>query len=107
MVAPRRPARSYGFFGKPGECLESQCLESQCLESQCLESQCLESQCLESQCLESQCLRASVLRAMASTTYSTSEERLLLREITHRVNNEFASAIQWCLLLPQDLATAM
>src|SRR5882757_2905150 len=53
MAAPRRPARSYGFFGKPGECLESQCLESQCLESQCLESQCLESQCLESQCLES------------------------------------------------------
>ena len=39
-------------------------------------------------------LRASVLRAMASTTYSTSKERLLLREITHRVNNEFASAIQ-------------
>jgi len=31
---------------------------------------------------------------MTSTTYSTSEERLLLREITHRVNNEFASAIQ-------------
>ena len=39
-------------------------------------------------------LRASVLRAMASTTYSTSKERLLLLEITHRVNNEFASAIQ-------------
>jgi two-component sensor histidine kinase len=36
----------------------------------------------------------NVLRAMASSTYSTSEERLLLREITHRVNNEFASAIQ-------------
>jgi two-component sensor histidine kinase len=34
----------------------------------------------------------SVLRAMASSTYSTSE--VLLREITHRVNNEFASAIQ-------------
>src|SRR4030081_4066953 len=34
----------------------------------------------------------SVLRAMASTTYSTSE--VLLREITHRVNNEFASVIQ-------------
>jgi two-component sensor histidine kinase len=31
---------------------------------------------------------------MASTTYSTSGERLLLREITHRINNEFASAIQ-------------
>ena len=29
---------------------------------------------------------------MASSTYSTSE--VLLREITHRVNNEFASAIQ-------------
>src|SRR6266849_2877867 len=39
-------------------------------------------------------LRASVLRAMTSTTYSASKERLLLREITHRVNNEFASAIQ-------------
>src|SRR6202165_5681722 len=34
----------------------------------------------------------SVLKAMASSTYSTSE--VLLREITHRVNNEFASAIQ-------------
>jgi two-component sensor histidine kinase len=34
------------------------------------------------------------LRAMASSTYSTAEERLLLREITHRVYNEFASAIQ-------------
>ena len=34
----------------------------------------------------------SVLRAVASSTYSTSE--VLLREITHRVNNEFASAIQ-------------
>jgi two-component sensor histidine kinase len=34
----------------------------------------------------------SVLRAMESSTYSTSE--VLLREITHRVNNEFASAIQ-------------
>ena len=32
------------------------------------------------------------MRAMASSTYSTSE--VLLREITHRVNNEFASAIQ-------------
>jgi two-component sensor histidine kinase len=32
------------------------------------------------------------LRAVASTTYSTSE--VLLREITHRVNNEFASVIQ-------------
>jgi two-component sensor histidine kinase len=32
------------------------------------------------------------LRAMSSSTYSTSE--VLLREITHRVNNEFASAIQ-------------
>ena len=32
---------------------------------------------------------------MALSTYrSTAEERLLLREITHRVNNEFASAIQ-------------
>src|ERR1700737_2861961 len=31
---------------------------------------------------------------MASSTYSTSGERLLLREITHRINNEFASAIQ-------------
>ena len=39
-------------------------------------------------------LRASVVRAMASTMYSASKERLLLREITHRVNNEFASAIQ-------------
>jgi two-component sensor histidine kinase len=39
-------------------------------------------------------LRASVLRDMASTTYCASKERLLLREITHRVNNEFASAIQ-------------
>src|SRR5260370_12400538 len=29
---------------------------------------------------------------MASSTYSTSE--VLLREITHRVNNEFASVIQ-------------
>ena len=29
-----------------------------------------------------------------STYRSTAEERLLLREITHRVNNEFASAIQ-------------
>jgi hypothetical protein len=28
MVAPRRPGRWYRFFGKPGECLESQCLES-------------------------------------------------------------------------------
>ncbi|HEV3500154.1 MAG TPA: sensor histidine kinase [Bradyrhizobium sp.] len=36
--------------------------------------------------------RESVLRAMASSTYSTSE--VLLQEITHRVNNEFASAIQ-------------
>src|ERR1700738_5500174 len=36
----------------------------------------------------------SVLSAMASSTYSTSAERLLLREIMHRVNNEFASAIQ-------------
>jgi two-component sensor histidine kinase len=36
----------------------------------------------------------SVLRAMASSTHSTSGERLLLREITHRINNEFASAIQ-------------
>src|ERR1700720_1910763 len=36
----------------------------------------------------------SVLRATASSTYSTSGERLLLREITHRINNEFASAIQ-------------
>ena len=36
----------------------------------------------------------SVLSAMASSTYSTSAERLLLREISHRVNNEFASAIQ-------------
>src|SRR5258707_9111236 len=34
----------------------------------------------------------SVLRAVASSTYSTSE--VLLREITHRVNNEFASVIQ-------------
>jgi len=34
------------------------------------------------------------LRAMTSSTYSTAGERLLLREITHRVNNEFASAIQ-------------
>jgi two-component sensor histidine kinase len=33
--------------------------------------------------------------AMALSTYrSTAEERWLLREITHRVNNEFASAIQ-------------
>ncbi|HTG04098.1 MAG TPA: sensor histidine kinase [Bradyrhizobium sp.] len=31
---------------------------------------------------------------MASSTYSTLEERLLLREFTHRVNNEFASVIQ-------------
>ncbi len=37
-------------------------------------------------------LGTSVLGAMTSTT--SSEERLLLREITHRVNNEFASAIQ-------------
>jgi two-component sensor histidine kinase len=36
----------------------------------------------------------SVLRGMASSIYSTSGERLLLREITHRINNEFASAIQ-------------
>jgi two-component sensor histidine kinase len=34
------------------------------------------------------------LRAMTSSIYPTSAERLLLREITHRVNNEFASAIQ-------------
>lgn len=34
------------------------------------------------------------MSAMASSTYSTSEERLLLREFTHRVKNEFASAIQ-------------
>src|SRR3981189_3659319 len=34
----------------------------------------------------------SVLRAVASSTYSTSE--VLLREITHRVNNELAWAIQ-------------
>lgn len=32
------------------------------------------------------------MRAMSSSTYSTSE--VLLREITHRVSNEFASAIQ-------------
>ena len=32
------------------------------------------------------------MRAVASTSYSTSE--VLLREITHRVNNEFASVIQ-------------
>jgi two-component sensor histidine kinase len=31
---------------------------------------------------------------MTSSIYPTSAERLLLREITHRVNNEFASAIQ-------------
>jgi two-component sensor histidine kinase len=31
---------------------------------------------------------------MASSTNSTTGERLLLREITHRINNEFASAIQ-------------
>lgn len=31
---------------------------------------------------------------MALSTYSSSEERVLLREITHRINNEFASAIQ-------------
>ncbi|WP_036052315.1 sensor histidine kinase [Bradyrhizobium sp. URHD0069] len=31
---------------------------------------------------------------MTLSAYSTSEERLLLREITHRVKNEFASAIQ-------------
>src|SRR6266850_8220564 len=49
---------------------------------------------LRASVLRASVLRASVLRAMASTTYSTSEERLLLREITHRVNNEFASAIQ-------------
>ena len=29
-----------------------------------------------------------------TTTHSLSNERLLLREITHRINNEFASAIQ-------------
>jgi len=40
--------------------------------------------------LRASVLGASVLGAMASTTYSTSEERLLLREITHRVNNELA-----------------
>ena len=34
------------------------------------------------------------MRAMASSIHSTSGERLLLREITHRINNEFASAIQ-------------
>src|SRR5260370_21264455 len=49
---------------------------------------------LRASVLRASVLRASVLRAMASTTYSPSEERLLLREITHRVNNEFASAIQ-------------
>jgi two-component sensor histidine kinase len=38
--------------------------------------------------------RESILNAMASSTCSTSAERLLLREITHRVNNEFASVIQ-------------
>ena len=42
--------------------------------------------------LRASVLGASVLGAMTSTT--SSEERLLLREITHRVNNEFASAIQ-------------
>jgi two-component sensor histidine kinase len=31
---------------------------------------------------------------MALSTHSSSQERVLLREITHRVNNEFASAIQ-------------
>jgi two-component sensor histidine kinase len=31
---------------------------------------------------------------VTSSTYSILNERLLLREITHRVNNEFASAIQ-------------
>jgi hypothetical protein len=36
----------------------------------------------------------SVLRAMTSSTRSFSEERLLLREITHRINNEFASVTQ-------------
>jgi two-component sensor histidine kinase len=34
------------------------------------------------------------LSAMTSSAYSTAGERLLLREMTHRVNNEFASAIQ-------------
>jgi two-component sensor histidine kinase len=34
------------------------------------------------------------LSAMTSSAYSTAGERLLLREITHRINNEFASAIQ-------------
>ena len=32
--------------------------------------------------------------AMTASTRSISTERLLLREITHRINNEFASAIQ-------------
>jgi two-component sensor histidine kinase len=36
----------------------------------------------------------SVLNAMTSSAFSTAGERLLLREITHRINNEFASAIQ-------------
>ncbi len=49
---------------------------------------------LRASVLGASALGASVLGAMTSTTYSTSEERLLLREITHRVNNEFASAIQ-------------
>ncbi len=31
---------------------------------------------------------------MALSSYSSSPERVLLREITHRINNEFASAIQ-------------
>jgi len=34
------------------------------------------------------------LSAMTSSSYSAAGERLLLREITHRINNEFASAIQ-------------
>jgi len=38
---------------------------------------------------------------------ATSGERLLLREITHRINNEFASAIQWCPLPLQNLPMVM
>jgi two-component sensor histidine kinase len=52
---------------------------------------CSESQGNKSQDNNSQ---ESVLSAMTSSAYSTAGERLLLREITHRVNNEFASAIQ-------------
>ena len=44
---------------------------------------------------------------MTTSALSMSNARLLLRELTHRINNEFASVIQWCHSRRRDLRTAM